>query len=200
MGSLRYFNLDQIRKRFNTSVFFETGAGTGTGIEYAASVEFEHIYSVEIIESQATLLSRRFSSDKRISVICNRSDEALKEYLPKLSSNALFFLDAHFPGADLGLRSFDAEQDEDLRLPLFNELNIVKELRADKGFKDVILIDDIMIFDEDHIYPDNHLKQKFAIAPRKLINGYQQILDVLKDTHNYQIFPDYSGYVMIYPR
>lgn len=200
MGSLRYFNLQDIKNRFGLKDFFETGAGKGTGIEYAATVDFERIYSVEIIAAQAALLAQHFAADKRIKLIPSRSDDALKEWLPKLPHNTLFFLDAHFPGADLGIRGFEDEKDEDVRLPLFKELELIRDLRAAKGFKDAILIDDIMIFDDDNVYPDSHLKQEHAIRPKKLINGYKQIFEVLKDTHEYKVLPDYSGYVIIYPK
>lgn len=200
MGSLRYFNLKDIKQQYRLQTFFETGAGTGTGIEYAREIDFLDIYSVEIIKEQAALLRGAFAGDKRVRLIADSSESALRQHLPNLPFNTLFFLDAHFPGADLGLKAFDAEQDEDLRLPLLKELELIRDLRAARGFKDVILLDDLMIFDDDHVYPDSHLKKEHAIAPKKLVNQYQQILDVLKATHEYKVLPDYSGYVVIYPK
>jgi len=201
MGSLRFFDLKSIKEKFGTKTFFETGAGKGTGIEYASTVNFENIYSVEIIKSQSDYLADIFKADPRIKLINDTSERGLIDYFRKNPENTLFFLDAHFPGADLGLAKFGDEKDEDIRLPLVQELEIIRDLRAAKGFKDVILLDDLMLYDEDNIYPDSHLKLEHDIKPKgKYINAYMRILTTLIDTHDYQVFNKFSGYVVIYPR
>ncbi len=63
-----------------------------------------------------------------------------------MTFNAIFWLDAHFPGVDLGFASYDAEVNLDTRLPLERELDVIHRVRG--GFQDVILIDDLRIYEK----------------------------------------------------
>lgn len=92
------------------------------------------------------------------------------------------------------------EKDEDLRLPLLKEMEFVKNNRLDKGFKDIVLIDDLMIFDEENTYPDQAWKNKIDISPRRDKNCWKQILNMFSQTHSAQVFKENSGYVIFSPK
>lgn len=200
MGSLRFFDLAKLRVQYQAPLFFETGSGKGHGVQYAQTVSFTEIRSVEIMDVQARYLAALFATDRRVEIISSNSFDALREWLPKLTANTIFYLDAHFPGADLGLRGFADETDEDLRLPLLKELEMIRDVRVPLGYRDVILIDDIMIFDEENAYPSEGWKRELDIKPRNLINGYRQILSVLSPSHDVKVIPEDSGFALITPK
>jgi hypothetical protein len=56
----------------------------------------------------------------------------------------LFWLDAHFPGADSGLAKYEDEPEIGRRLPLRDEIRLIRAIRPDA--LDVLLIDDARIF------------------------------------------------------
>jgi hypothetical protein len=64
-----------------------------------------------------------------------------------LDGNTLFFLDAHFPGADAGLKDYDSEKDYNVNLPLAEELKLISTGRKD--YADVIIVDDMRLFEEN---------------------------------------------------
>lgn len=198
MGVLRSFDLKQFINYFGCETLFETGTGTGTGLEYGRGFEFNKIYSVEIIKAQCEKMSKKFSFDNRIEIINSSSLEAFKKYLPKIETNILFFLDAHFPGADLGLSKHGDEKDEDLRLPLFTELTYIKENRRNN--KDVIIIDDIMLYDDNNNYEEDNWKRELDIAPRNHKNYLSKFIHIFADSHNYQHFLTHSGYLLFTPK
>ena len=112
--------------------------------------------------------------------------------------NICFWLDAHYPESDVLNVPFDSCQDEDIRLPLWEELNLIKNLRPNN--KDVILMDDVMLFTENEIFPDNHLKIAFPIKPKKHINYLDKITSLFSETHDNKIVKKDSGYLSITPK
>ena len=86
--------------------------------------------------------------------------------------NILFWADSHFPGYDLGLSAIDAEKDESIRLPLWNELLLIKESRPQS--KDVILMDDLMIFSEIEVYFCSKKKKLRGCFKSNLLVGFQE--------------------------
>lgn len=146
MGTLRAGFRDEWMGAYGLRTFVETGTGHGTGLEYAATMPFEALYSVEIVPEQAAALGSRFAGDPRIHLCSGRSDLFLQDLLPTLPpAPILFWLDAHYPGADLGLRSHDSEPRPYLRLPLPLELEAIAAFRPEG--RDLILIDDLRIFE-----------------------------------------------------
>jgi hypothetical protein len=65
----------------------------------------------------------------------------------KIEGNTLFFLDAHFPGADASIRGYADETDHNVNIPLLRELTAIKQ-RVGK-YNDVIIIDDLRLFKDD---------------------------------------------------
>lgn len=200
MGSLRFFNLKDLQLRYDAKTFVETGTGYGHGVEYAQTVDFQDIYSIEIFEKIVNDLTPKFANDGRVKLVHAPSLEGLNKVVREIKGNAIFFLDSHFPGADVGGAGFGDEKDEDLRLPLLKEMEFVKNNRLDKGFKDIVLIDDLMIFDEENTYPDQAWKNKLDISPRRDKNCWKQILNMFSQTHTAQVFKENSGYVIFSPK
>ncbi len=146
MGFINQFNLNRIVREYDIRYFFETGTWKGDAVAHALQFPFEMIISAEIIPAIAEEAKSRFQQEPRVTIIEASSTEALSATLPALNGNCLFWLDAHFPGADAGMERYDAIQDEDIRLPLEKELSIIHELR--KNYQDLLIIDDLRVYEE----------------------------------------------------
>jgi hypothetical protein len=146
MGFINQFNVDRIIRDYQINYFFETGTWKGDAVAYALQFPFEKIISAEIIPEIADKAKWRFQKESRVKIIEASSPDALYAELPPLNGNCLFWLDAHFPGADAGMRRYDAINDEDIRLPLEKELTIIHQLR--KNYQDVLIIDDLRVYEE----------------------------------------------------
>ena len=200
MGALNHFNLNSYIEKYNTTTFVETGLGRGDGLKYAQNSSFKKLYSIEILQSIIDLSKDDFANDERIEIICANSVDGLKDIFKKTpkDENILFWADSHFPGYDLGLSAIDAEKDESIRLPLWNELLLIKESRPQS--KDVILMDDLMIFSEIEVFPHNHLKDVHRIKNEVYKNYLDKIKNLFSETHEYQLFYEDSGYLAIFPK
>lgn len=199
MGKLSDFNLKQYIDQYKSSILIETGSGTGTGINFARNFSFTKILSCEIDTDQSYILSERFLFDKRISIFPFESELFLAHVLNladvKETESIIFFLDAHFPSADLGKKDFDAEEDLDIRLPLERELSIIHRLRKNK--KDVIIIDDWRIY-EKMDFPGGDLT---SIGYGHLTAyNHSNFLDQWSDTHNVEKIKSDTGYILMTPK
>jgi hypothetical protein len=148
MGAVHSFDLQRLIDVFDLRYFVETGTGRGNGIAHATRFGFRRIISSEIVAEQASVMGRTFAADARVEIHAGRSFEVLEQTLPALADgNICFWLDAHYPGADLGLNDYDYEQDLELRLPLLRELETIRQNRLGRA-ADVILIDDLRIYEQ----------------------------------------------------
>lgn len=202
MGAIRNLNLKNWIDKHKPSIFVETGSGYGTGIFTVLPFPFQAILSVEIDPEQTILLNKFFRFDTRVKVFNMLSKDFLNGIIPQIPFNVpvFFFLDSHFPGADMGLREFDAEQDENIRMPLWEEVNIIKNLRPNS--KDLILIDDISLYDDsDRKYNDDHKLKSFAskLLPKQHRNYLPKIIDLFKNTHSSTILENENGYLILEP-
>ena len=197
MGSLSSYNINNLIETYNAPVLFETGSGQGDGIQHATTCNFKRIISVEIVEDQAYQLADRFKNDKRVNMVFGRSYNALKEMLPTIDENIIFWLDAHFPAADLikddnqRLQAYMAESDDDVRLPLEKELRLIKELRQGKH--------DIILMDELHIYKDsgdNIGDDAYWLKPRQRFSSSEFYAELFKDTHMFNYVGDTQGILL----
>lgn len=194
MGVLSFFNLKDLMARHDARVLVETGAGTGTGLNTARQFPFERIISCEIDEGQTRHLNATIGAeDARVKVYHATSEAFLREVLPGITSNVIFFLDAHFPGADLGKAAFDGEPDLDLRLPLERELDVIHTRAA--RFKDVILIDDLRIYSD---MPNGQGLKDEGLG--HLMKPGTVFLDRWEETHTVTKLWDHQGYVQMIPR
>ena len=86
-----------------------------------------------------------------IEFLIGRSSDILEEYVPKIpkKSAALFFLDAHFPGADFQKCTYEEsirEHKQDA-FPLEEEVDIIINNRDTSN--DVFIIDDLILYEKD---------------------------------------------------
>ncbi|MEP7377001.1 MAG: hypothetical protein ABI675_26615 [Chitinophagaceae bacterium] len=194
MGKINRFDLSRIVAKFKTPIFFETGTFRGDGVQYALQSPFKKIISVEIIPELAEEAKKKFAGIERVKIIEGESSRVMEEELPNLTGNCIFWLDAHFPGADAGMTDYDAEMDESVRLPLVVESSIINRLR--KGFKDVIIMDDLRIY-EDGPYQNGNVPVDALPKKNRNINFVNQNFG---DTHH--IYKSYQeeGYLLLLPK
>ena len=200
MGVLSYFNLQDYINKFNISTLIETGSGTGNGIRYAQKFSFKNIYSCEIDTQQALKLANELISDLRVSILRAKSSDFLNylfdlEHI-KNEKSLIFFLDAHFPSADLGKAKYEDEKNLDIRLPLEIELDIIYNKRNPRDYKDVILIDDWRIYKKMN-FRGGDLE---AINLGHLAKYGTTFIDKWNETHYINIIESDTGYAVLEPK
>ena len=198
MGTLRFFNLQSLMESYGCRTLFETGTGIGDGVHYASVYHFERIWSVEIHPDIAATARERFEGDERIRILNETSEHALATILPTVdpATPILFWLDAHFPGADFGLATYKDERDADRRLPLERELALVARLR--RPCRDVILVDDLRIY-EDGPWELGPMPEFAQTLPPERRNLDFVTRGPWPATHEIRRFHEGTGYLAIAP-
>ncbi len=194
MGSLSRFDLGRIIREYKTPNLFETGTFWGDGAACALQYPFFKIISVEIIPEIATKAKTRFAKEDKVEIIEADSIAALEKQLPLLKGNTVFWLDAHFPGADAKLADYASGEDDQFRLPLNKELELISKYR--KGFQDVLILDDL------RIYEDGPFEK--GLAPASAMPQGERGLKFVYDTFyaSHYIFKSYldEGYILLFPK
>jgi hypothetical protein len=194
MGAINQFNLSRIILEYSINNFFETGTGKGDAVAYALKFPFEKIISAEIIPAVADKAKLRFQQEPRVTIAESNSIDALSADLPSLHGNCLFWLDAHFPGADAGLERYDGIKDEDIRLPLEKELTIIQRLR--KNYQDVFIIDDLRVYEDG---PYENGSSPADTLPRK-DRDIDFVNRLFGKTHIPMRTYRNEGYLLLFPR
>jgi len=195
MGVLSHLNIDRYIKEYNIKIFIETGTHRGNGVIEAQKYDFEQIYSIEICETQFNLIKDELEKDKRVKIINSDSLNGLKQIFQKIdhNKNILYWLDAHFPSADFGLKPYFTNDPNRVRLPLEEELFFIKNNR--KSINDVILMDDMWIY-------KNHGKDsgRPELMPNEQFSSDNFYEEIFKETHHSTILNDHEGYCILTPK
>ena len=138
--TLEYYTaLASYFRRFQRSVFVETGTLVGNGLWCALEAGFERCYSIEIQPHQYEAACARFQDhigQGRVELILGDSGAILPGIVARIDRPALFWLDAHL-SHNYGARLAKA-------CPALEELDAIDQ----SAIKDhVILIDDVACFD-----------------------------------------------------
>lgn len=145
MGRISHpVNLEKLIKVLNLKNFVESGTGDCSSMKIAADLNlFENLYGIDLDED---LYNRAVSMFKSSVKMYNgySKDEMLKIVGELSDRPTLFWLDAHFPGADYKGVKYNAEKDDSKRIPLESELKIISENRDITN--DVFIIDDLRIY------------------------------------------------------
>lgn len=192
MGWVHHYNLSGLIKNHNLEVFVETGVGNGDGVMEAQKHPFKHIISIEIMAEQVRRMREKFKDDPRVQIVEGNTLDILPNLLRVTNQNICFWLDAHFPGADIGMGRHDDQMDDKIRLPLEEELFLIRDLRTGK---DVVLFDDLKIYRNQGRDAWRH-----DIKPRHQFssdNFYEQILAA---THKCHTWDEDTGYCQLTPK
>ena len=151
MGLLREHKLTDYIDRYNLKYYFETGTGKAECLEYALRYPFEEYWTVDIDEDLIEESFKKFKNmSKNINLLIGKSTDILDEYVPQIpkESPTLFYLDAHFPGADFQKCTYEESIREHKKdaFPLEEEVDVILEKRDIS--KDVFIIDDLVLYEE----------------------------------------------------
>ena len=178
---------------YNIDNFVETGTGAAEVVRSISNIKSDlNIHTIEIIEEIFNKNKISHSYLTNVNWHLGQSSEVMPEILPQLEGNTLFWLDAHFPGADFGLASYGDEEDLDKRLPLRSELEIIVKGRDVSN--DVFVIDDLRVYEDGPFETGNW-------ADRNLYggDGIAFIEDLFEDTHFVVRSYNKQGFVILLP-
>jgi len=207
MGNINIFNLNEIIEKNNASVFIETGTLYGEGVEHALKYNFKKIISIEIIPEVAEKARQKFANHSNVKIITGHSTDVLKEILPTIDENILFWLDAHFPGCDAHMKTYVEikQMDYNLNLPLEDEINLISE-RVGK-YQDAMICDDLWIYEDvtqgnltdfnTHCERHNHNIKLDEVNPGKDLTF---LYDKFGNTHEFKKVYKHQGFVIVYPK
>jgi len=206
MGSLREHDLNFYIKNYGVEYYFETGTGKAECLSYAIKNNFKKFYSVDIDEDLVKEAYEKLQYEgKDIELLIGKSTEILEEYVPKLpkESPTLFFLDAHFPGADFHKCTYEESIRTYLKdaFPLEQEVNIIANNRDTA--KDVFIIDDYVLYENGDYDCLNHncvWEYEWLQKELNLETNSTFLYEKFKETHDLKKDLRSQGYLIITPK
>jgi hypothetical protein len=201
MGELSIFNLQHLIDKFNLKLYFETGTGKAVSLRYALRHNFQKFYSVDL-DSDLIKEAQNEIKDERLIFINDFSTNAIEKHVPNLDPEkpTLFFLDAHFPGADFHKTTYEnsIKEYKEQSLPLELEINLIKEIRNTN--KDVIIIDDFKLYEASDKYEDSTDSITQFLDELKINRTPSFIYNSFNKTHNFEKLYNHQGYMVITPK
>ena len=194
MGQLNQaIKIKNVLDYYDIKNLVETGTGQAEVVRsvYEANEDL-NIHTIEVVEEIFDQNKIKFSYLKDVSWHLGTSFKILPEILPTFEGNTLFWMDAHFPGADFGLSSYGDEKDMDKRLPLQKELESIVQSRDVKN--DVFVIDDLRIY-EDGPFETGNWDERTKYGG----DGIGFIEDIFEDTHYIGRSYNAQGSVILFP-
>lgn len=194
MGSLTRFKLADYIRDYDLDTLFETGTFRGDGVQYALDAGFEKVYSTEIMSELFAANRERFAGDSRVTLFHGDSPSILDENVGSLEGNVLYWLDAHYPGAEAKLLEYnDSSRADETRYPLPAELAAIKDRRDPS--RDIILIDDL------RMYLDGNYD--FGNTPQHIDRPGHDITfieEMFADSHHFSVLSYDHGYLLLLPK
>jgi hypothetical protein len=178
---------------YGINSFVETGTGNAEVVRDVSSIKGDlDTHTIEIIEPLYNRNMTSYGYLKNVNWHLGSSIDVLPKIIPDLKTNTLFWMDAHFPGADFGFASYEDEKDYDKRLPLKKELETILKYKDIKN--DVFVIDDLWIYEEGPYEGGNWDKRSTCGA-----DNIDFVNDLFEDTH--YIIKSYAaqGFIILFP-
>ncbi|MEO8649946.1 MAG: hypothetical protein ABI539_12335 [Acidobacteriota bacterium] len=194
MGNLARFDLARYASVYDLGALVETGTFRGHGVRAALAAGFEQIISIEIVEQYFDENTERFKDFPNVEILEGHSADVLDQVAEGIEGNVLFWLDAHFPGADGGVAGFNAVADESVRCPLEKELEAIRLHRPDRN--DVFLIDDLRLYEPGN-YEEGNLPEEIR-PPNERGIGFAS--ELFGETHHLVRLLYDQGYLLILPK
>ena len=194
MGQLNQaIKIKNVLDYYDIKNFVETGTGQAEVVRsvYEANEDL-NIHTIEVVEEIFDQNKIKFSYLKDVSWHLGTSFKILPEILPTFEGNTLFWMDAHFPGADFGLASYGDVEDMDERLPLQKELETI--VKNKDVTNDVFVIDDLRIYEDGPFEEGNWPDRKLYGG-----DGIDFIDDIFEETH--YVIKSYvkQGFIILFP-
>ena len=176
------FDLEEIRKRFGCTVYFETGLWDPTSevsSKKALRSGFDKVYCIELREKWVDLGKKVFEKEiesGRYKLILDDSSN-MKNHLDEVINNnkTMFFLDAHVDNNNI--------HNYKKLCPLIDELDAIKSLSRKDN---VILIDDLRIIKTPFPWGENSYGN---------INFLQEIVNKILEINSDYKFATLNGHV-----
>ena len=173
--------------------FVETGTGKAEVVQSVVEADDTlNVHTIEVIPEIYDKNKINFSYLKDVNWHLGTSFDILPEILPDLKGTTLFWMDAHFPGADFGLSSYGDEKDDDKRLPLKKELETIVANRDVTN--DVFVIDDLRIY-EDGPFGDGNWEDREKYGG----DGIEFIEELFDETHYVVKSYNAQGSILLFP-
>jgi len=186
LGALSDFDLARMISDFGCRFLIETGTREGADIEFAGSLPFEHVYSIEKSHTLAIKVAFRNARNHKMTIIQGRPERGLKEALEEIPLEApvFFWMDSH-PTFETATRPS----------PLERELRLIARLR--NTARDIVLIHDLRRYEEgDFEEGPCPAEQRVPAALRNL-----DFVDVLFGaTHSVDRLTRRTGYLCAFPK
>jgi len=205
MGDIKIYDIGTAIEKCNIEYFVETGTLEGDAVKYMLQFEsLKKLISFEIIEELVYKARERFKDNNKVEIVHEDSSKGLEDKLNEINGNCIFWLDAHFPGADIGLTEYTNNVDKDTNLPLEKEIAAIK--KRSKLYNDIIIIDDLWIYDTDKIYEwgtfDSHMERHGHKLRRNDVNTTDStfIREAFSDTHKIKEVLKFQGSLVIIPK
>ena len=194
MGQLNQaIQIKNVLDFYDIKNFVETGTGQAEVVQTVVEADDTlNVHTIEVIPEIYDKNKINFSYMKNVKWHLGRSFDLLPEILSDLEGNTLFWMDAHFPGADFGLSSYGDEKDDDKRLPLKKELETIVANRDVTN--DVFVIDDLRIY-EDGPFGDGNWEDREKYGG----DGIEFIEELFDETHYVVKSYNAQGSVLLFP-
>jgi len=214
MGAIQRFNIKKIIDEFDIRYFVETGTLEGDAVQFVKDLQCENIkeiHSIEILEDLHQNCQSRFEDDENIHIHHGLSVDVLGDIIQEMGDgNILFWLDAHYPGADVGRASYiQKDKDEREVLPMEAEMRIIDNIRG-SNHQDVFVCDDLWLY-EDGEYGgyggqlttlDNHMKIYHNGETKEQMGKPDAnfVDELFGDTHDITKSKIDQGYILMFPK
>lgn len=195
MGQINHpVKLEQMLKSFGIKNFVETGTGDGSSMDKVLLTEIvDNAYGIELDDELYANLEKAYDGIDYMHLYKGYSEDEMANVMDDIDDEpALFWLDAHFPGADYGPAGYGAEEDVNKRLPMEAELRVMKEKRDLS--KDIIFMDDLRIY-VDRGYEAGNWDQRKMYGG----DGYDFVEELIGDTHVLVEHHGDQGYLLAFP-
>jgi hypothetical protein len=194
MGQLNQaIKIKNVLKFYDIKNFVETGTGIGEVVRSVCEIDRNiNIHTIEIIEEIYDKNKISLSYLDNVNWHLGQSSDVLPDIVPSLQGSTLFWMDAHFPGADFGLAEYGDEKNIDKRLPLKSELEII--VKNKDVSNDVFIIDDLRIY-EDGPFEAGVWKDRSKYGG----DGIEFIEELFEETHYVVKSYNQQGYIMLFP-
>jgi len=188
VGKLSKFNIADLKLKYDLTAFVETGTWKGDAVEFARTLGFGNIYSIELHTDFWEKACQKFAAFPYIKILQGTSIDNISSILSLILPNkTLWWLDAHLHdtyGLDKAMTD---------RFPLEKELQLISRSRDISG--DVFIIDDLRIYEDG-----NFACGLCPKAHQNPVRGIDFVFTSLGKTHTIMRRYEDEGYIVCLPK